>query len=47
MEIYFEKSFEKDLRSIDNKKLLKKVKDIYSLVQSTRLNQPRKVQNYI
>lgn len=28
MEIYFEESFEKDLRSIDNKKLLKNVKEI-------------------
>lgn len=28
MEIYFEESFEKDLRSIGNKKLLKNVKEI-------------------
>ena len=28
MEIYFEESFEKDLRSIDNKKQLNKVKEI-------------------
>jgi len=36
MELYFEESFEKDLRSIDNKKLLKKVKEIIDEVKNAK-----------
>jgi len=36
MEIYFEESFEKDLRSIDNKKQLNKVKEIIDEIKNAK-----------
>lgn len=36
MEIYFEESFEKDLRSVNNKKLLNKVKEIIGQIKSAK-----------
>ena len=36
MEIYFEESFEKDLRSINDKKLLKNVREIIDEIKNAR-----------
>lgn len=36
MELYFEESFEKDLRSIDDKKRLRKVKEIIDEIKNAR-----------